>query len=37
MILIIFTVNTSEVDFFLFKSGESHEGKQQLFVPPLAG
>jgi len=32
MILIIFIVNTSEFAHFFFKSGDSHEGKQQLLV-----
>jgi len=35
MILIIFTVNSSEFAYF-FKSGESHEGRQRLLVPSLA-
>jgi len=35
VILIIFTVNSSEFAYF-FKSGESHEGGQRLLVPPLA-
>jgi len=35
MILIIFTVITSEFAYFFFKSGESHEGRHPLLVPPL--
>jgi len=37
VILIIFTVNSSEFAYFLFKSGECHEGRQRLLVPPVAG
>jgi len=36
VILIIFAVKSSDVAYF-FKSGESHEGRQPLFTPPLAG
>ena len=32
MILIIFIVNTSEFAYFFFKSGDSHGGRQRLFV-----
>jgi len=35
MILTIFAVITSEFAYFFFKSGESHEGRQRLLVPPL--
>jgi len=39
MFLIIFIVNsqycTSEFAYFFFKSGDSHEGRQRLLVPPL--
>jgi len=35
MILISFIVNTSEFAHFFFKSGDSHEGRQRLLVPPL--
>jgi len=37
MILIIFIVNTSEFAHLFFKSGESHEGRQRLLVPPFTG
>jgi len=30
----IFIVTTSEFVYFFFKSGESHEGRQQLLLPP---
>jgi len=36
LILIIFIVNTYEFAYFLFNSGESHEGMQPQLVPPLA-
>jgi len=32
-----FIVNTSEFAYFFFKSGESHERRQWLLVPPLTG
>jgi len=32
MIVIIFMANTSEFAYFFFKSGNSHEGRQRLFV-----
>jgi len=32
MILIIFIVNTFEFVYFVFKSGDSHEGRQRLLV-----
>jgi len=35
MILIIFIVITFEFAYFFFKSGQSHEGRQRLLVPPL--
>ena len=35
MILIIFTVITSEFAYLFFKSGESHEGRLRLIVHPL--
>ena len=34
IIHIIFIVTTSEFVYFFFKSGESHEGRQQLLLPP---
>jgi len=37
MILLIFIVNTSEFAYFFFTSGERHEGRQRLLVPPLTG
>jgi len=37
MILFIFIVNTSEFAYFFFKSGESHQTRQRLLVPPLTG
>jgi len=35
IIQIIFMVNTSEFAYVFFKSGVSHEGRQQLLVPTL--
>jgi len=32
MILIIFIVDTSKFAYFIFKSGDSHEGRQRLLV-----
>jgi len=37
MILIIFTVNTSEFAYFFFKPGEIQEGRQRLLLPLLTG
>jgi len=37
MILTNFIANTSEFEYFFFKLGESHEGRQRLLVPPLTG